>query len=114
GDVDGVVEPFAGVGGPDEVSAAGVGGGADVDAVVAKLSAVICGGGVVVGDAFPPVVVLLKLDRARDALGLPLERSRRGGHQHSSLEKIDMTGSLHGHWHPWSNVPGLRGHYTGS
>src|SRR5205085_9223949 len=89
GNVDGVVEPLARIGPADEVSAARVAGGAEVHVVGAVQSAGVARAAVVVGDAFAAGVVVLKLDRARDALRRAAERQlggRRRGEQHAAFE----------------------------
>ena len=76
-DVDGVLEPLAGLGPADDVPAAGVGRGLDVDALRhAIFLAGVDGVDIVIGDAFAAVVEVLSLDGGRagadrDGRGVP-------------------------------------------
>src|SRR2546421_4388436 len=79
GDVDRVIEPFAGMGEADEVAAAGVGGALEIDGGGAVRRAAFVGGSrVVESDAFAAVVEIFRLDRVADVEGRALEGGRCG------------------------------------
>ena len=65
GDIDGVLQPFAGLGPADEMAVAGGGGVVDVDARSRcdRRAEDVAGVGVVVGDAVGPVIEVLDLHR---------------------------------------------------
>src|SRR5205823_9340882 len=92
GDVDRVFEPFAGVGKADEVAAAGVGGGLEVDGGGAIGRAAFVGGSrVVKGDAFAAVVEIFGLNRVADVEGRALEGARCGiGYMGGELDRVEI------------------------
>ncbi len=75
-DIDGVLHPFAGLGVADVITAAGVGGGFDVNAVVgAECAAEVLRFGVVVSHAFATLIEVLGLHHDQSAK----RRRRRWG-----------------------------------
>lgn len=69
GHVDGIFQPFSGLGGAHHITSADVGRDPDIHIVTAEIAAGVTVGGVGVGNPVAAIVVIFGLDQARDRPG---------------------------------------------
>src|SRR6185437_10726975 len=73
-DVHRVLFPLSRIGPTQKVAAAGIVSRAEINRIGTKLTDFICGGRIVVRNAFTAEIVVLELKRSGDGLWLPVER----------------------------------------